>query len=111
MRDDIREFIVAIDATILAVERECLDVVLTLGPRIRDDERQSITDQPTLRILNATWVPEPGMDIWGSISSVQIITERGARDPATNNAIGPWYRRDGNTQLREKLSSQPEASQ
>lgn len=91
----------AIDATILSVERDGADVVLTLGPRIQDDERQAIAGQPKLRIVNATWEPEPGMDMWGGGSSVQIVTRRGERDPKTNNAIGPWYRREGYTRLHE----------
>ena len=91
----------AIDATILTVERDGADVVLNLGTRIGDDDRQSISGQPKLRIVNATWVPEPGMDIWGGGSSVQIITKRGERDPVTNNAIGPWYRREGYMRLHE----------
>ena len=91
----------AIDATILAVDRDGADVVLTLGNRLDDNERQSIAGQRKLRILNATWEPQPGMDIWGGGSSVQIITERGKRDPVTNNAIGPWYRREGYTRLLE----------
>lgn len=91
----------SIDATILSVERDGPDVVLALGPRLADNDAQSIAGQPTLRILDATWAPEPGMDIWGGGSEVQIVTRRGERDPVTNNAIGPWYRRDGYTRLRE----------
>jgi len=91
----------SIDATILAVERDGDDVVLALGPRIDDSDKTSVTGQRKLRIVNATWQPEPGMDIWGGSSSVQIITKRGARDPVTNNAIGPWYRREGYTRLHE----------
>lgn len=91
----------SIDATILAVARDGADVVLTLGSRIGDHDKESIAGQPNLRILNATWEPEPGMDIWGGGSSVQIITQPGARDPVTNNAIGPWYRRVGYTRLCE----------
>jgi hypothetical protein len=95
----------AIDATILSVEREGADVVMTLGDRIDDADRLSISGQRRLRIVNATWQPEPGMDIWGGSSSVQIITERGKRDPATNNAIGPWYHREGYTKLHEAQSA------
>jgi hypothetical protein len=91
----------AIDATILSVERDGADVVMTLGNRIDDADAQSIAGQKRLRIVNATWEPEPGMDIWGGSSSVQIVTERGKRDPKTNNAIGPWYRREGYTKLHE----------
>lgn len=91
----------SIDATILNVEREGNNLVLTLVPRLDDHDKESIDGQSTLRILNATWTPEPGMDIWGDGSSVQIITERGKRDPVTNNAIGPWYRREGYTRLIE----------
>lgn len=91
----------AIDATILAVDRDGADLVLTLGNRIDDSDKQSIAGQQNLRIVSATWEPEPGMDIWGGSSSVQIITKRGERDPVTNNAIGPWYRREGYTRLRE----------
>jgi hypothetical protein len=93
---------VSIDATILQVEHDGPDVVLTLGNRLDDADRESIAGQTKLRIVNATWTPEPGMDIWGGSSSVQIITERAKRDPATNNAIGPWYRREGYTRLIEK---------
>lgn len=95
----------SVDATILAVERDGSDVVLTLGPRLDDNDAASITGQPKLRILDATWEPEPGMDIWGGGSSVQIVTKRGERDPVTNNAIGPWYRRDGYTRLREIMEA------
>ncbi len=98
----------AIDATILEVKRDGTDVVLTLGPRIDDNNTQSIAGQSKMRILDATWEPEPGMDIWGGGSSVQIVTKRGARDPATNNAIGPWYRREGYTRLRERTPTQEE---
>jgi hypothetical protein len=92
----------AIDATILAVERDGADVVLTLGNRIDDNDANSIAGQRRLRIVNATWEPEPGMDVWGGGSSVQIITKRGERDEKTNNAIGPWYRREGYTRLHEQ---------
>lgn len=92
----------AIDATILAVDRDGADLVLTLGTRIGDSDQQSIAGQPTLRIVNANWAPEPGMDIWGGGSEVQIVTRRGERDPVTNNAIGPWYRREGYTRLHER---------
>ena len=70
----------ALDATILDVTRDGADLVLTLGPRIDDADKLFITGQPKLRILNATWTPEPGMDIWGGGSSAQIITKRGERD-------------------------------
>jgi hypothetical protein len=94
----------AIDATILSVDRDGADVVLTLGDRLDDNDRPSIAGQRKLRIVNATWEPEPGMDIWGGSSSVQIVTKRGERDPVTNNAIGPWYRREGYTKLHEAQS-------
>ncbi len=102
----------AIDATILAVDRDGADMVLTLGNRIDDCDQQSIAGQPKLRIVGATWAPEPGMDIWGGGSSVQIIVfrvtrygrqmEGGEQDPVTNKAIGPWYRREGYTRLYER---------
>lgn len=91
----------ALDATILDVTRDGADLVLTLGPHIDDADKLSIAGQPKLRIVNATWEPQPGMDLWGGGSSVQIVTRRGARDPITNNAIGPWYRREGYTRLFE----------
>lgn len=94
----------SLDATILDVQRDGADIVLTLGPRIDDADKTSIAGQSKMRILNASWVPEPGMDIWGGGSSAQIVTQRGARDPVTNNAIGPWYRREGYTRLREVIA-------
>lgn len=95
----------SLDATILGVEQEGADIVLILGPRIDDVDKLSIAGQPKLRIVNATWMPEPGMDIWGGSSSAQIVTRRGERDPVTNNAIGPWYRRKGYTRLLEDFPS------
>ena len=91
----------SIDATILNVDHEGNDLVLTLVNRLDDDDKESMAGQSRLRIVNATWTPEPGMDIWGGGSSVQIITDRERRDPVTNNAIGPWYRREGYTRLIE----------
>lgn len=96
-----KEFPMSLDATILSVERDGADLVLTLGPRIDDADKLSTAGQPRMRIRNATWTPEPGMDLWGGGSSVQIVTKRGERDPVTNNAIGPWYRREGYTTLHE----------
>lgn len=84
----------AIDATILAVDRDGKDLLLTLGPRIQDDDRNTIAGQSKLRILNATWAPDPGMDIWGGGSSVQILTGHAG--------AGPWYERVGYTTLIEK---------
>ena len=91
----------SIDATIMNVEREGSDLILTLASRLDDRDKGSIPGQSRMRIINATWTPEPGMDIWGGDSSVQIITEYGKYDPVTHNAIGPWYRREGYTRLIE----------
>ena len=55
----------SLDATILEVERDGADVVLTLGPRIDNDDRLTLAGQDRMRILEATFVPEPGMDLWG----------------------------------------------
>jgi hypothetical protein len=50
----------SIDATILNVEPEGPDLILTLVSRLDDNDRASLRGQPQLRILNATWRPEPG---------------------------------------------------
>lgn len=65
----------AIDATILHVEREGGDVVLTLGPRIDNDDRLSISGQSKLRILRATYEPPVGADIWGGDSMVELVVQ------------------------------------
>ena len=80
----------SIDATILSVNQEGTDVLLTLGPRIDDKDRLSITGQPRLRILDAMFVPDVGTDIWGGDSLV-ILCSKPQRQ----------YRRDGYTRLRE----------
>lgn len=80
----------SIDATILGVERDGVDVVLTLGPRIQDDDRLSIAGQERMRILDATYVPDVGMDIWGGGSFVELCSVPKRR-----------YVREGYTKLRE----------
>lgn len=79
----------SLDATILEVEHDGADVVLTIGPRIQDDERLTIAGQAKLRIKNATFTPPVGVDLWGS-SQVEILTK-----PSR------WYRREGYTTLYE----------
>lgn len=78
----------SLDATILAVERDGDDLLLRLGPRIQDSERLTLAGQETLRIINPTWTPPVGADLWGS-SLVEIIP-------------GHWYRREGYTRLFEQ---------
>lgn len=84
----------SIDATILGIERDGPDVVLILGPRIQDghDERErlSIAGQERLRILDATYVPEVGTDIWGGGSTVELCSTPKRQ-----------YHREGYTRLRE----------
>lgn len=84
----------SLDATILHVERDGADLVLTLGPRIDWDEKQSIAGQPTMRIVRASWDLEPGMDIWGGGAIAQIRFR--AMTASSRN-----YRREGYTRLLE----------
>lgn len=86
----------ALDATILNVERDGADVVLTLGPRIDDHERLSIAGQERLRILEATYVPEVGTDLWGGGSFVELLSQ-----PKRH------YTREGYTRLRERVTETP----
>lgn len=79
----------SLDATILGVERDGADIVLTLGPRIDNDDKLTLAGQDRLRIVNATWEPPVGADLWGS-SRVEILTK-----PSR------WYRREGYTRLFE----------
>lgn len=81
----------AIDATILAVEHDGSDVVLVLGPRIDDADALSIPGQARLRILNATYVPEVGTDLWGGDGFVELLS-----------TPRRWYDREGYTRLRER---------
>lgn len=80
----------SLDATILDVERDGSDVVLTLGSRINDDDKLSIAGQPKMLILDATYVPEVGLDLWGGDSLVELCST-----PKRH------YRRDGYTRMRE----------
>lgn len=80
----------SLDATIIDVERDGPDVVLTLGPRIDDNDRLSITGQNRMRILDATYVPEVGTDLWGDGSLVELCSTPKRQ-----------YRREGYTRLRE----------
>lgn len=80
----------SLDATILDVERDGADVVLTLGSRIDNDERLTLAGQARLRILNATYVPEVGTDLWGGDSQVELCSTPKRR-----------YHREGYTRLRE----------
>jgi hypothetical protein len=80
----------SLDATILEVERDGVDVVLTLGPRIDNEDRLTLAGQARLRILNATYVPEVGTDLWGGDSIVELCST-----PTRQ------YHRDGYTRLRE----------
>lgn len=88
--DSLRFKRMAIDATILAVERDGADVVLTLGPRIDDADKLSIEGQRKMRILDATYEPPVGADIWGGSGMVELVVEPRRR-----------YRREGYTRLRE----------
>lgn len=80
----------SIDATILDVERDGADVVLVLGERIDNDDRLSLAGQSRLRIINATYVPEVGTDIWGGDSQVELCSVPKRQ-----------YHREGYTRLRE----------
>lgn len=82
----------SLDATILGVERDGSDVVLTLGPRIYNDNenRLSIAGQPRMRILDATYDPEVGTDLWGGDSLVELCS-----------TPKRMYRREGYTRMRE----------
>lgn len=80
----------SLDATILEVEQDGADVVLTIGPRIDDNERLSIAGQARLRIVNATYVPAVGTDLWGGDSQVELCSVPKRR-----------YHREGYTRLRE----------
>ena len=80
----------SLDATILGVERDGRDVVLTLGPRIDNDDRLTLAGQERMRILDATYVPEVGTDLWGGDSQVELCS--------TPKRL---YHRDGYTRLRE----------
>lgn len=82
----------SLDATILAVERDGADLVLILGPRIDWDEKPSIAGQPRMRIVGATWTPQPGMDISGGENTVRVT------DAAH---MTHCYVREGYTRLRE----------
>jgi hypothetical protein len=87
----------SIDATILEVQREGADLRLILGPRIDRDDKLTCAGQSQMRILDATWSPEPGMDIWGDAGSVEITP--GALGKNFNTPR--WYVREGFTRLRE----------
>lgn len=80
----------SIDATILQVERDGADVVLTLGPRIDNDDKLSLAGQERMRILDATYTPEVGMDLWGGDSIVELCSTPKRK-----------YHRQGYTRLRE----------
>ena len=80
----------SLDATILGVERDGPDVVLTLGPRIDNDDRLTLAGQERMRILDATYVPEVGTDLWGGDSQVELCSSPKRR-----------YHREGYTRLRE----------
>lgn len=80
----------SIDATILGVDRDGSDVVLTLGPRIDNDDRLTLTGQDRMRILDATYVPEVGTDLWGDAGQVELCSVPKRR-----------YHREGYTRLRE----------
>lgn len=86
-----------IDATILSVERDGEDVVLALGNRIDDRDKESLAGQARLRIKNATWSPEPGMNIWGGRELVQILS-------GAFGGEGHWYTREGYTTLHERAT-------
>lgn len=81
----------SLDATILEVERDGDDVVITLGPRIDEGDKLSIAGQPRLRIVGATFVPEVGTDLWGGASLVELCTT-----PPRH------YSREGYTRLYER---------
>lgn len=80
----------SLDATILGVERDGADVVLTLGPRIDNDDKLSIAGQRRMRIVDAAYVPEVGTDLWGGDSIVELCSTPRRR-----------YHREGYTRLRE----------
>lgn len=87
----------SIDATILQVEQDGSDVVLTLGPRIDNDDRLSLAGQERMRILNATYLPEVGTDLWGGDSQVELCSSPKRR-----------YHREGYTRLREWEAGRPD---
>jgi hypothetical protein len=80
----------SLDATILAVERDGVDLMLTLGPRIDDADKLSIAGQPRMRIVAATYTPEVGTDLWGGDSLVELCS-----------TPKRMYRREGYTKLHE----------
>lgn len=82
----------SLDATILHVAHDGADLVLSLGPRIDWEEKLSPVGQPQVRIVEATWTPEPGMDLWGDACSAFI---------APRLTLAHEYRREGYTRLYE----------
>lgn len=92
----------SIDATIAFVQ--CTEhqghpaSELTLIDRPPGDSGQSwgIAGQSTMWIIEPTWEPEIGMEIWGGSGIVEIVD-------GPDDGHRPVYRREGYTRLREAL--------
>lgn len=83
----------SIDAAITKVERIGNDVRLTLAPRVERAGGWSLPGQQYLTILNATYEPHIGMELWGGAGSCELIRPF--------DEVNLRYRRQGYTRLVE----------
>lgn len=92
----------AIDGQIERVRNVPEGIELELCPRYGvGSGEESIPGQNHLTILNPTWTPAVGMEIWGSASSVEIVTDE--------TGVRREYERVGYTRLKEKfLTAEPQ---
>jgi hypothetical protein len=85
----------AIDAVIDNLSDEGVNLRLYLRPRTEPDMTESIAGQSEMVILDYTWKPEIGQEIWGG-SGLCII------EPLWGQGDQHLYDRIGYTQLRER---------
>jgi hypothetical protein len=87
----------AIDAVIDELVEEGSNLRLILRPRVESDLTDSLPGQSALVILDYTWTPDIGQEIWGG-SDLCII------EPLWGKGEQHKYRRIGYTKLRERAT-------
>lgn len=85
----------SIDAVIDEIVEEGANLRLYLRPRTESDLSESIAGQPAMIILDFTWKPTVGQEIWGGANSCVI-------EPLWGHGVPRWYDRIGYTRLKER---------
>jgi hypothetical protein len=88
----------AIDAVIDKIEINGKNCRLYLRPRVDCDLKDTLPGQSELLIMNYTWKPDAGLEIWGGADNVVI-------EPIWGLGKRRLYKRVGSTRLHARKVS------